>query len=190
MKRSIDIAAGLVCNAFKYDLAILRSRSRRKDVVEIRDGVVWALNKVFGFSTVAIGVFFNRDHSSISCSIKRAKTFSDKDLALIKGAKQKNSQGKPIVNLSTYNAKYMYERNKNHFLVHGAKCMVCGFDDVVEVHHIIPIKAGGSTNPSNTLVLCPNHHTMLHMGLLHIKDIVSFVSKKDVDNSKTGDLRW
>ena len=189
MVTSIKIAAELICKIFSYKLEPLQLGSRRKDIVKNRDRVVWALNKVFGFSTTAIGTFFNRDHSSICASIKRTDGFSEKDIALIAGAKKRILEGNPPSETTNILSKKLFYKNKSHFLVHGAKCMVCGFDDVVEVHHIIPIKEGGSTNPTNTLVLCPNHHTMLHMGLLHIKDIVSFVSKKDVDNSKTGDLR-
>jgi hypothetical protein len=47
-----------------------------------------------------------------------------------------------------------------------ARCRICGFDAIVEVHHIIPRRDGGSDDPSNLITLCPNHHTMADRGLI------------------------
>jgi hypothetical protein len=41
-------------------------------------------------------------------------------------------------------------------------CIICGFDKIVEFHHIIPNANGGQTSLANIAVLCPNHHKMLH----------------------------
>ncbi len=40
------------------------------------------------------------------------------------------------------------------------KCMVCGFDKVVELHHLDENKENSSEQ--NLIGLCPNHHKMLH----------------------------
>ena len=45
----------------------------------------------------------------------------------------------------------------------GRKCQICGFDDVVEIHHIQPASKGGNEDLSNLAVLCPNHHRMVHI---------------------------
>lgn len=50
----------------------------------------------------------------------------------------------------------------------GFKCEVCSFDDVIEVHHIISKKAGGTDEHSNLILLCPNHHALIHAGLLYL----------------------
>jgi hypothetical protein len=47
------------------------------------------------------------------------------------------------------------------FSYYEEKCMICGFDKVVEVHHID--KNRENKNKENLAVLCPNHHTMIHM---------------------------
>ena len=57
-----------------------------------------------------------------------------------------------------------------------AVCQVCGWkppivnvlstDDRVRGlhgHHVIPVAEGGSLEPSNVVILCPNHHTMAHV---------------------------
>lgn len=40
------------------------------------------------------------------------------------------------------------------------KCIVCGFNEIVDVHHID--KNRENNNPTNLVFLCPNHHYVLH----------------------------
>jgi hypothetical protein len=40
------------------------------------------------------------------------------------------------------------------------KCVVCGFDKIVAIHHIDENKK--NNDPSNLIPLCPNHHEMVH----------------------------
>jgi len=55
------------------------------------------------------------------------------------------------------------------------ECEICGFNVVLEGHHIIsPINEDGSYNedaddPANIVVLCPNHHTMIHKGIIRVE---------------------
>lgn len=58
------------------------------------------------------------------------------------------------------------------------KCCICGFDVVVEVHHIravtdFPFSATLSevNAISNLLYLCPNHHVMVDKGLISAEDL-------------------
>ena len=46
------------------------------------------------------------------------------------------------------------------FRFHEKKCVVCGFDKVVSVHHNDCNKK--NNNPENLIPLCPNHHEMIH----------------------------
>jgi hypothetical protein len=43
---------------------------------------------------------------------------------------------------------------------HEIKCIICGFDKVVAIHHIDENKK--NNDPSNLIPLCPNHHEMYH----------------------------
>ena len=43
---------------------------------------------------------------------------------------------------------------------HEFKCVVCGFDKIVAIHHIDENKKNNS--PENLIPLCPNHHEMVH----------------------------
>lgn len=52
---------------------------------------------------------------------------------------------------------------------YGDRCALCGFDTVVEVHHIQGRAKGGSNHVRNLIPLCPNHHAMVHAGLMSIR---------------------
>lgn len=53
----------------------------------------------------------------------------------------------------------------------GNKCMVCGWNVTVDVHHIIPRRQHGTNNMDNLIVLCPNHHRLADIGQLDIETL-------------------
>jgi 5-methylcytosine-specific restriction endonuclease McrA len=53
----------------------------------------------------------------------------------------------------------------------GAKCRLCGFDVVMHVHHIIHKARGGNNDLDNLITLCPNHHAMVHRGLVTVEEL-------------------
>lgn len=49
------------------------------------------------------------------------------------------------------------------------KCQICGFNfkmkngnGYCEAHHLVPLSTGGSQMQENVIIICPNHHRMLH----------------------------
>ena len=45
----------------------------------------------------------------------------------------------------------------------GIKCFKCGWGEAsCDIHHIIPKKIGGTDDPNNLTVLCPNCHRVAH----------------------------
>lgn len=63
---------------------------------------------------------------------------------------------------------------------YGTKCELCGYHHLVDVHHIIEKKNGGSNDIENLLVLCPNCHALITRKIIDIKsrEEISDVSKK------------
>jgi 5-methylcytosine-specific restriction endonuclease McrA len=59
----------------------------------------------------------------------------------------------------------------------GARCQVCGFDTLVEVHHIIPRRHGGPDTLDNLITLCPNHHTMADRGLISVEELRALLTE-------------
>jgi 5-methylcytosine-specific restriction endonuclease McrA len=54
------------------------------------------------------------------------------------------------------------EIRKEIFLRDHSKCRECGFQNHLQVHHIIPRSKGGSDDPSNLITLCNRCHQSKH----------------------------
>ena len=63
------------------------------------------------------------------------------------------------------------------FTYYPQKCVICGFDVVVNVHHITPKNEGGTNKPANLAVLCPNHHAMADLNLLNREELAEYAHK-------------
>lgn len=59
------------------------------------------------------------------------------------------------------------------FESYGKRCEICGYALSVDVHHLIPRSQGGTNDPGNLSVLCPNHHREADLGILRPEDIVN-----------------
>lgn len=51
------------------------------------------------------------------------------------------------------------------------RCVICGFDLVVDVHHITPKANGGADHYTNLITLCPNHHKLAHMQIIDLEHL-------------------
>lgn len=79
-------------------------------------------------------------------------------------------------------------------LVYGCCCQICGATFLMdngnyycEAHHIKELSKGGSQNPSNVILLCPNHHRLFHYAhdMVHIDENIIDYKRKVVIGSKT-----
>jgi predicted restriction endonuclease len=61
------------------------------------------------------------------------------------------------------------------FRVFPRKCMICGWDVIVNVHHIKPRRDGGANDLDNLVILCPNHHAMADRGLISDDELTQIV---------------
>lgn len=72
------------------------------------------------------------------------------------------------------------------YIAYGSKCALCGWQatpDLIEydgkiqfahgneIHHIQPIKDGGTETPDNLILLCPNHHKQADLGLISQEEL-------------------
>lgn len=51
--------------------------------------------------------------------------------------------------------------------------MICGYNKIVEAHHIVPATEGGQMTIKNGALVCPNHHAESHAGLIDLKVALS-----------------
>jgi hypothetical protein len=63
--------------------------------------------------------------------------------------------------LKAYNYRKSHNLDLETYRKLTEKCVVCGFDKIIDLHHL----DGNRTNNSETnlIGLCPNHHRLIHM---------------------------
>ena len=45
----------------------------------------------------------------------------------------------------------------------GNYCAICGWDEAgCDAHHNIPVEEGGKNSLTNIIIVCPNHHRLIH----------------------------
>lgn len=59
----------------------------------------------------------------------------------------------------------------------GGKCVICHFEHATAVHHIVSVHNGGTNELTNLVTLCPNHHYMVHAGLLQPESLLPFATE-------------
>ena len=57
------------------------------------------------------------------------------------------------------------------------KCRVCGFAEIIHSHHILPKAKGGKHALDNLITLCPNHHAMVHAGMISDTELKAAIEK-------------
>ena len=166
----------LVSSRFGVDKKDILKDNRHKEIVEAR-AILSFILRSFGYSYPRIGRMLHRDHTSIIhlCKIVESNPVSKQIAEEIKG--NLGNQELP----EEYKGIRYWGKWKEFYETYEAKCQICGIEDIVELHHKIPLRNGGSNNPENLLILCPTHHTMLHLGLLKLKNIppLKLVNKDD-----------
>lgn len=78
--------------------------------------------------------------------------------------------------------------------LYGYRCQICGATatvmygvDVSEAHHIDPFTKSMNNNPKNIVILCPDHHRIVHKGYASF----NYLSKEfKYGNSKTDKLKY
>ena len=73
----------------------------------------------------------------------------------------------------------------------GRRCQICGKDENLHVHHVLPTGMGGSVErdvAENMITLCAECHGMVHAGMLHIEQWIPLPDKSlPIDARGTSD---
>jgi len=164
----------LVLNELHVTKEEILDKTRKRDVVLARAIVVIILRKI-GYSWNKIGKEVNKDHTTAmylydtrikhEFVIKILEKYKEDIESFLVETKELYKK-KKLRFLNMTGRKLAY---KELYIKYGGKCAVCGFDEVVEVHHIIPRYLNGSDNIDNLILLCPNHHALADRGMINIK---------------------
>ncbi len=91
-----------------------------------------------------------------------------------------NSEIEALINAKDSNSKYLliqserkqrvYNRGiiENLKKLYGNRCQICNFSSkefgasIVEAHHILPFSDSQNNDSDNIIILCPNHHRLIH----------------------------
>jgi len=65
-----------------------------------------------------------------------------------------------INNIKAHNAKKEHNLDFDSYKQLTAKCVICGFEKIVELHHLDLNHKNNSRE--NLIGVCPNHHKMIH----------------------------
>ncbi len=184
----------------KNGSTIRELRAKRRDRGSVFSRMIFCgIMREFDFSYPSIGKFLNRDHTTIIHSINRVEIDESlKSMVLIGYEEIRKKVEEDRVKLKDEYVASQLEP----FIKHGqiskinrwsavyekyeGRCCVCGFSEVVEVHHIFPRSLGGGDHMDNLILLCPNHHALFERGLIFIKDIhkkfsdYTFPSNKEI----------
>jgi hypothetical protein len=71
---------------------------------------------------------------------------------------------------------------------HGNCCYICGSNDSLELHHIIPISKGGTSDIKNLRMLCHNCNSRLSQGPREV-EFISYLSKLLQKNQKFRNIK-
>lgn len=159
----------------------IQSKSRDSKVVQARALFIILGHKV-GKNFSALGKEINRDHTTALHHYHSKKdlpyytSFIQSNLENIdelkSGPFREHFEGQKLRFTSLSNRKRPYQIIYKKY---NGKCMVCLFDEVVEIHHVIPKYLGGEDNEENLILLCPNHHALADRGMLQIKGVMELI---------------
>lgn len=63
-------------------------------------------------------------------------------------------------------------------------CEICNWNEAPrDVHHIIPVSKNGKTHIDNLIVLCPNHHRMVHYNLFSQDYLLKVIKSRTISSS-------
>lgn len=145
----------------------IRSQSRKSHLVIARMLFAYLAKKEC-YSLATTGRFIDRDHSTVIHLLRKANN-SEK---IIKLSNNYTINKGYITDTAIKNISINNQRKwGNLYKLWGGKCAICGFDEVIEVHHIVPRRIGGTDELDNLIVLCPNHHALADRGMIVINKL-------------------
>lgn len=118
----------------------------------------------------------NGKYCSLQCSGKAQKRYQH-NIRVCINCNESFDSGSNSAKYCSSNCKQKYYRKQQvnkEFSVHTFQrilghlpCEICGWNECTkDVHHIIPVSQDGKSLLNNLIVLCPNHHRMIHRNLV------------------------
>lgn len=150
-------------NGYKCTLKQLQRKNKTKMIVEARQIAMYIIRQM-GFSYMRIARAFHKNHATVINACRSVEESTQMlDIA--------NTYDGVVAEVEQSETNRYTSRWSKIFNKYVARCQICGEENIVEIHHIKPRQNGGSDRASNIRILCPNHHKMLHLGMIKIKQL-------------------
>ena len=117
------------------------------------------------YSTKKIRELTGLNKTTITRRLKRLGFKIKRNINFVKGHTKRITHG------FYYRIKCYKEKNK--------ECKICGWNISIDIHHIIPLSDNGTNKEENLISLCPNHHRMVHRGLIDLEDLKKMKQEGD-----------
>lgn len=78
-----------------------------------------------------------------------------------------------------------YKSIKHYYKVfQDTPCEICSWDKTSrDLHHVVEVSNGGTTEMTNLVCLCPNCHRMVHNNLISKNDLLKIVENRTISSS-------
>ena len=87
---------------------------------------------------------------------------TEEEFSLAATRLEQNSDLRNTINAFVREIKRKHKISVRDYLGLTEKCEICGWDEIVQIHHIIPRNQGGPDTLENYMGLCPNCHDAHH----------------------------
>lgn len=168
----------------------LKSHTRTRDVVFARF-VFMGIARRFGYTYEQIGEVIDRDHTTVIHGLSKGRN-NEAITALIEKGYEALKPDNDIEVAGKHGSGFAKTNQKRWAAVYekyGGRCAICGFADIVEVHHLNSRALGGTDDLNNLILLCPNHHAMIERSMIFIKDVhKSFTENWKAYNNSNEDI--
>lgn len=164
--------------ARRYGITVDDLLGKRKNAtfIKARGEAAYIFRIHLKWSYPRIGFIMGKDHTTIIHSFKRfnpeeLKNIEDFDFLDSVEVTRELTTNERMEKNGFYIANVKGGgRWSSVFAERGGVCEIigCGFNEVLEIHHFVSKKVGGTDGSSNLFVVCPNHHALIHAGLVRL----------------------
>lgn len=68
-------------------------------------------------------------------------------------------------------------------ILNRKSCEICKWSETIcDLHHIIEVSEGGKNELQNMIVVCPNHHRMIHKNLISKDNLFKIVKNRTISS--------
>ena len=190
----IEFAATHTARETEREAAKLNPRSRKRDSVREVDGEMVEIRIQIPKDALAdlervqaLEAQGGREASLAASVIAAAKTYLRRRDPV---AKARRAQERRTFKVAPRRSPIKAESRHEAFARDGGRCAFvgadgkrCGSDRWLHLHHVVPAARGGTDDPTNLVLLCSEHHALVHQTSFGLEGQVSWLRARTMEYS-------